>query len=40
VRLSEQAENSSDKRRQHRQWAYGSMATALVGTGMMVFWRD
>jgi hypothetical protein len=40
VRLSEQAENSSDKRREHRQWAYGSMATALVGTGMMVFWRN
>ena len=39
ARLSEQAENSSDKRRQHRAWAYGSMATALVGSGIMVIWR-
>jgi hypothetical protein len=39
VRLSEQAENSADKRREHREWAYGSMATALVGSGIMVFWR-
>ncbi|MEO6525051.1 MAG: hypothetical protein ABIP93_00335 [Gemmatimonadaceae bacterium] len=40
VRLSEQAENSADKRREHRQWAYGSMATALAGAGVMVFSRD
>src|SRR5215212_5119468 len=33
VRLSEQAENNADKRREHRAWAYGSMATALVGSG-------
>jgi hypothetical protein len=40
ARLSQQAENSADKRRQHRAWAYGSMATALTGAGVMVFWRD
>ena len=40
VRLSEQAENSAEKRREHREWAYGSMATALAGAGVMVFWRD
>ena len=40
VRLSEQAENSLDKRRQHRAWAYGSMATAVAGAGMMVLWKD
>jgi hypothetical protein len=40
VRLSEQAENSADKRREHRAWAYGSMATALTGAGVMVFFRD
>ncbi|MEO8562517.1 MAG: hypothetical protein ABI601_10610 [bacterium] len=39
VRLSEQAENSAEKRREHRTWAYGSMATALVGSGIMVIWR-
>jgi hypothetical protein len=39
VRLSEQAETSADKRREHRAWAYSSMATALVGSGIMVFWR-
>ena len=40
ARLANEAENSSEKRRLHRDWAYGSMATALVGTGMMVFWRN
>jgi hypothetical protein len=40
VRLSEQAENSLEKRRQHRAWAYGSMATAIAGSGLMVLWRD
>lgn len=40
VRLSEQAETSVDKRREHRMWAYGSMATALTGVGLMTFWRE
>lgn len=29
-RLAEQAENSVDKRRAHRTWVHGSMATALT----------
>jgi hypothetical protein len=40
VRLSEQAENSADKRAEHRKWAYGSMATALTGVGLMTLWKD
>ena len=40
VRLSEQAETSVDKRREHRMWAYGSMATALAGVGMMTLWKE
>ncbi|MDB4881569.1 MAG: hypothetical protein JWL95_335, partial [Gemmatimonadetes bacterium] len=39
VRLADQAENSAEKRRQHRTWAYGSMATAIAGSGVMVLWR-
>jgi len=38
--LAQQAENSAEKRREHRQWAYGSMAVSLVGGGMMFLWRD
>lgn len=40
ARLSEQAETSVDKRREHRKWAYGSMATALTGIGVMTFWKE
>ena len=40
ARLANDAETSFEKRRLHRDWAYGSMATALVGSGMMVLWRD
>ena len=40
VRLSEQAKTSFEKRREHRQWAYGSMGTALAGAGVMVFWKE
>jgi hypothetical protein len=39
ARLSEQAETSADKRRQHRNLAYASMATAVAGAGVMIFWR-
>ncbi|CAN5259128.1 hypothetical protein BH09GEM1_BH09GEM1_28590 [soil metagenome] len=39
-RLAEEAENSVDKRRQHRVWAYGSMATSLAGIGVMTLWRE
>lgn len=40
ARLSEQAEVSVDKRREHRVWAYGSMATALAGIGVMTLWKE
>lgn len=40
VKLSEEAETSLDKRRQHRNLAYGSMATSLTGAALMTFWRD
>lgn len=40
VRLSNEAENSVDKRREHRTWAYGSMATALTGVGVMILGRE
>ena len=38
ARLAEQAENSVDKRREHRTWAYGSMATALTGIAIIKYW--
>ena len=40
ARLSEQAEISSDKRREHRTWAYGSMATALTGVAVITIGRE
>ncbi|MEP6999675.1 MAG: hypothetical protein ABI969_04305 [bacterium] len=40
ARLSDQAETNVDKRREHRKWAYGSMATALTGAGVMVLWKE
>jgi hypothetical protein len=40
ARLSEQAENSIDKRREHRVWAYSSIATALTGVGLMTLLRE
>ena len=40
ARLSKQAENSVDKRRQHRAWAYGSMATALTGVAVIALGRE
>ncbi len=40
ARLSEQAENSSGKRREHRTWAYGSMASALLGVGVQLIGRN
>ncbi|HEV7994520.1 MAG TPA: hypothetical protein VGP25_22045 [Gemmatimonadaceae bacterium] len=39
VKLSNDAENSADARRKHRNLAYASMGTALVGSGIMVIWR-
>lgn len=40
ARLSNEAEESVDKRRLHRIWAYSSMATALTGVGVMKFWPE
>ena len=37
-RLAEQAENSVEKRREHRTWAYGSMASALTGIAIIKYW--
>lgn len=37
IRLSNQAENNPDKRRQHRNLAIASMTSALAGVGVMVF---
>jgi len=40
VKLSNEAENSLHKRKQHRNLAYYSMGVAIVGSGMMLVWRD
>ena len=40
LKLSEEAENSLDKRKQHRKVAYASMGVAIAGSGMMLIWRD
>ena len=40
ARLANEAENSVDKRREHRTWAYGSMAAALTGVGVMTLGRE
>jgi hypothetical protein len=40
VKLSNEAENSVEKRREHRAWAYGSMATALTGVAVATLGRE
>ena len=40
IKLSNEAENSLAKRRQHRNLAYASMGVAITGSGMMLIWRD
>lgn len=40
ARLSEQAETSLDKRKEHRKWAYGSVATALTGVAVITIGRE
>ncbi len=40
VKLSDEAENSVEKRRAHRTWAYGSMATALTGVAVATLGRE
>jgi len=40
IKLSEDAEESAEARRKHRNTAYASMGVALTGAGMMLLWRD
>ena len=40
AKLSEEAENSVDKRREHRAWAYGSMATTLAAITVIKLWPE
>ena len=40
IKLSEDAEQSGDARRKHRNLAYASMGVAITGSGMMLLWRD
>ena len=40
AKLANEAENSADKRKQHRTVAYASMGVAIAGSGMMLIWRD
>jgi hypothetical protein len=40
IKLSEDAEQSADARRKHRNMAYTSMGVAVTGAGMMLLWRD
>jgi len=40
IKLSNEAENSLEKRKQHRNIAYASMGVAIAGSGMMLIWRD
>jgi len=40
IKLSEDAEQSADARRRHRNTAYASMGVAITGAGMMLLWRD
>ena len=40
IKLSEDAEQSADARRNHRTLAYTSMGVAVTGAGMMLLWRD
>ena len=40
AKLADEAENSVDKRREHRAWAYGSMATSLAAIGVIKYWPE
>jgi len=40
IKLSEDAEESAEARRKHRNTAYASMGVAVTGAGMMLLWRD
>ena len=40
AKLPDEAENSVDKRREHRTWAYGSMATTLAAITVIKLWPE
>ena len=40
AKLADEAENSVDKRREHRTWAYGSMATTLAAITVIKYWPE
>ena len=40
AKLANEAENSVDKRREHRTWAYGSMATTLAAITVIKYWPE
>ena len=40
IKLSEDAEQSADARRRHRNTAFASLGVAVTGAGMMLLWRD
>jgi len=40
IKLADEAENSAEKRKQHRNLAFASMGVAITGSGMMLLWRD
>lgn len=40
TKLANEAENSADKRREHRTWAYGSMATTLAAITVIKYWPE
>ncbi|MES2176574.1 MAG: hypothetical protein V4550_01820 [Gemmatimonadota bacterium] len=39
-KLADEAENSADKRGEHRKWAYGSMAATVAGVTVIRFWPE
>ena len=40
AKLANEAENSADKRREHRAWAYGSMATTFAALTVIKLWPE
>lgn len=38
--LADEAKTSFEKRREHRNWAFGSIATGVAGAGMMLVWKE
>ena len=40
AKLADEAENSVEKRREHRAWAYGSMATTAAAIAVIKLWPE